>query len=254
SAAAPTVTVDIQLSGVAVVQLNRPDACNALNSMMLDSIHKMEKNVRAVVLCGAGSAFCAGADLKERKGMTNAQWESQHKIFQRAALTFRALPMPTIAALNGHAFGGGFELALLADWTVACESAKLGFPEVNYGIFPGLGGTQLLSRYIGLPRAKRLILTGESISAQEAHRMGIVASVQSCPEATIQAAIRDAELVASKPPGAIERAKLAIWEGYQVNTFNDAWDYSLGLYSECVRSDERIQGMLAAQDRLLPRQ
>jgi enoyl-CoA hydratase len=139
------------------VVLNRPEVYNAFSTKMAleidaafcDVSHSTmsgEKDIRAVVLSGAGKGFCAGADLKERQGLEDAEWMEQHAIFRKCAQSLLSSPVPVIAAVEGAAFGGGFELVLMADWVVAGVGARLAYPEVTRGLFPGLGGMQLLHR------------------------------------------------------------------------------------------------------------
>ena len=260
------VNVDVKENGVAVVFLNRPNARNALNTNLASQLLEVfegikdksikaigNSSIKAVVLSGYGQSFCAGADLKERQGMTNEQWESQHEIFQKCCRTYQSLPIPTIAAANGHAFGGGFELICLSDWAFASSSAQFGFPEVRLGIFPGLGGTQTLSRLVGINAARRLILTGVTLNADEGHQLGLFSGIEVDGSATLQAAINDANLVAKNAPLAVQLAKRAIWEGYQIPKFNDAWNFSLELYGNSFRSPERIEGMNAYNEKRHPK-
>ena len=261
-----SVNVDVKENGVAVVFLNRPNARNALNTSLASQLLEVfegikEKSnkvkgvtsIKAVVLSGYGKSFCAGADLKERQGMTDEQWESQHQIFQKCCRTYQSLPIPTIAAANGHAFGGGFELICLSDWAYASSSAQFGFPEVRLGIFPGLGGTQTLPRLIGINAARRLILSGATLNANQGYQLGLFSGIEVDGSATLQAAIDDANLVAKNGPLAVKLAKRAIWEGYQIPKFNDAWNFSLELYGNSFKSQERIEGINAYNEKRHPK-
>lgn len=256
------VQLDIKDNGVAIVSLNRPNSRNALNTELALQLHaifdelrenhcKSSRNalVKAVVVTGNGKAFCAGADLKERQGMTDDEWDAQHKIFQKCFQSFQGLPMPTIAAANGHGFGGGLELICLADWAFASSEARFGFPEVGLGIFPGLGGTQTLSRLVGINTARRLILTGKTITADEGYELGLFSRVECSGEKTLQTAIDDANRIARNGPSAVRLAKQAIWEGYQISQFKDAWDLSLKYYGKAFRSHERIEGVKAFNEK-----
>ena len=259
------VDVDIRSNGVVVVALNRPEARNALNTTLasqlcnviegiLDKSIKPKGNssVKAVVLTGKGKAFCAGADLKERHGMANEEWETQHTIFQKCCKSFQNLPIPTIAAANGYAFGGGLELICLADWAFASKNASFGFPEVRLGIFPGLGGTQTLVHLIGINAARRLVLTGTTLTADEGHRLGLFIGIEPDSSSTLEAAVRDANLVAENGPLAVRLAKRAIWEGYQTPKFEDAWNLSLKYYRKAYQSEERIEGINAYNEKRPP--
>ena len=165
---------------VAVLVLDRPEALNALSFAFLeeiadafDTVPKM--GVRALLITGAGAkAFCAGADVKELRGRDAAQ---QRRGIERGQAIFArldALPICSIAVVNGYAFGGGLELALAATFRLAGAGAKLGFPEIKLGLIPGYGGTQRLPRVVGEARALELILTGRTLGAEEALRIGLV--------------------------------------------------------------------------------
>ncbi len=131
--------------------------------------------VRCVVLTGAGDrAFCAGADLKERRGMSDADWQAQHVIFERQYQALLDVPVPVIAAVNGHAFAGGLEMMLACDFAYAVPTARFALTEVTLGIMPGAGGTQMLPRAVGERRAKEIILTGRPFGAEEALHWGLV--------------------------------------------------------------------------------
>src|SRR5262249_28590828 len=131
--------------------------------------------VRAVVLTGAGNkVFCAGGDLKERNGMTKAQWEAQHEIFERKKWAQLECPVPIIGAANGHAYAGGLESLLVCDFIYAAETARFALTEVTLGIMPGSGGTQLLPRAVGERRAKEIIFLGKPFTAKEAFEWGLV--------------------------------------------------------------------------------
>jgi len=152
---------------VVTVEFNRPEALNAMNTAMGEDLlrcfdaFQWDKAARVVVLTGSGTkAFCVGGDLKERQGMTDEVWRAQHVIFEAGAARVLHCPVPVIAAVEGFAMGGGCELAVLSDFIVASETAVFAVPEVTLGIFPGIGGTQLLPRIIGGPLAKEMIFTG----------------------------------------------------------------------------------------------
>src|SRR5687768_14103763 len=146
-----TVAIE-QRDHVLVVTLNRPSALNALSTQMGRELYDLwtrltaePGNTRCVVLTGAGDrAFCAGADLKERDGMTETVWRAQHEIFERAFMALMELPLPIIAAVNGHAFGGGLEMALCCDFIYAARTARMALSETRLGLMPGGAGTQNL--------------------------------------------------------------------------------------------------------------
>src|SRR4051812_14713520 len=146
-----------EIDQILVVRLNRPQVLNALNTQMgKDQVELWTRlaaepgALRCVILTGAGDrAFCAGADLKERDGMSETVWRAQHEIFERAFMALMELPLPVIAAVNGHAYGGGLEMALCCDFIYAARTAKMALPETSRGLIPGGGGTQNLSRAAG---------------------------------------------------------------------------------------------------------
>jgi len=162
---------------VVTVTLNRPEQMNAMNTAMGEDLLACftalaaDPDARAVVFTGSGEkAFCAGGDLKERNEMSDEQWRAQHVIFEQGAMRLLRCPIPVIAAVEGFALAGGCELAILSDFVVAGETAVFGVPETTLGIFPGIGGTQLLPRIVGAPLAKELIFTGRRMKAEEAKR------------------------------------------------------------------------------------
>ena len=167
-------TLECKQASTHVLQvcMNRPEVGNALNTQMaLDMLDLWTRltdvpgNIRCVILTGAGSKiFCAGGDLKERNGMTPQAWQHQHEIFERSYWAQIDLPLPVIGAVNGHAFGGGLEIALCCDFLYASQDARFAFPEVTLGIMPGMGGTQNLPRALGERRAKELIMTGRPMN------------------------------------------------------------------------------------------
>ncbi|XP_015278772.1 PREDICTED: enoyl-CoA hydratase domain-containing protein 2, mitochondrial isoform X2 [Gekko japonicus] len=167
--------------GIAEIQMNRPHAKNALGKVFVDELYetldilRYDENVRVVIIkSNVKGVFCAGADLKQRAQMTDSQ--AVHFVQRLRSLMdgVASLPMPTIAAIEGYALGGGLELALACDLRVAASSAKMGLIETTRGLFPGAGGSQRLPRCIGVGRAKELIFTGRQIDGQEAYSIGLV--------------------------------------------------------------------------------
>jgi enoyl-CoA hydratase len=171
-------------SGVQRLTLNRPEVRNALDSELGDALlaaveeAATDPAVRAVVLTGAGDrAFAAGADINELRDRTHLTETSSVSSRRRVARLLETMPKPTIAALNGHALGGGLEIALGCDFRLAVPKATFGFPEITLGIMPGNGGTQRTARLVGEARALELVLTGERISADRAEHIGLVHAV-----------------------------------------------------------------------------
>jgi enoyl-CoA hydratase len=164
----------------AVLMLNRPEALNALSVAVLRQLEMAFEEVaksraRALIITGAGNkAFCAGADIKEFRNQSMLDSKARTELGQATFAKLDRLPIASIAVLNGYAFGGGLELALASTFRLALPNAKLGQPEIKLGTIPGYGGTQRLPRLIGEARAMELILSGRTIDAQEAERIGLV--------------------------------------------------------------------------------
>jgi enoyl-CoA hydratase len=169
-----------QIEDYALLRLNRPEALNALSFGILREIATALDQVavwkvRALLVTGAGEkAFCAGADIKELRGRSLIERKRGAELGQATFARLERLPFPSVAAINGFAFGGGLELALACTFRVAVRTAKLGLPEIKLGLIPGYGGTQRLPRLIGEARALDLILLGRTVTAEEAERMGLV--------------------------------------------------------------------------------
>ena len=167
----------------AVLTLDRPEALNALSAAVLRELAQAFDEVakgdaRALIVTGAGSkAFCAGADIKELTGRSLSAQRRDAEFGQSVLARLDTLPMPSVAAINGYAFGGGLELALACTFRIASPAAKMGLPEIKLGLIPGYGGTQRLPRAVGEARALELIMTGRTIEAEEALRIGLVQRV-----------------------------------------------------------------------------
>ena len=164
----------------AVVTLNRPNALNALSFALIDDLARVLDDVaasgaRALLITGAGTkAFCAGADIKELTGRGLAAQKRRGEVGQQTFAKIERLSMPSVAVINGYAFGGGLEMALACTFRIATPNAKMGLPEVKLGLIPGYGGTQRLPRAVGEGRAMEMILTGRTVDADEALRIGLV--------------------------------------------------------------------------------
>jgi enoyl-CoA hydratase len=205
--------------GIAVLTMNRPKALNALDSRTLAELDQVlqgearDPAVRALVLTGAGDkAFVAGADISEMSAMSPARARAFAELGQRALSRLEALPIPTIAAVNGFALGGGSELALACDLLYASERARFGQPEVNLGLLPAWGGTQRLARRVGAMRALEIVLTGETYDAARAKEMGLCLEVLA-PDALLPHAKAKAKVIASRGPLAVAAAKRVLRAG-----------------------------------------
>ncbi len=244
-------------SGVAWVTLNRPDARNALSRSVNLDLARLARElggdpkVRAVVLTGAGDrAFCAGADLKERKGVTAEDTGPYVDAISGAINAWAAMPKPTVAAVNGFAFGGGFELALACDFRIAADNASFALTEVRLGIMPGAGGTQRLPRLIGVARAKELIMLGRRIDARRALDIGLVNVVAPAGElaTTVEEFLDDLSACA---PLSVVKAKEAIDRGTEVG-IDEGLRIERRCYDVTLFSDDRNEGLRAFAEKRPP--
>jgi enoyl-CoA hydratase/carnithine racemase len=204
---------------IVVITLNRPHADNAITTEMgarltevLETV-AVRPAVRAVIITGAGDrAFSVGSDLRQRKNMTKEDWLRQRQDFDRTLYTLRQLRKPIFAAVNGIAYGGGCEIAQSADFIIASDNATFGQPEAMIGLAAGGGSPALLPRLLPPGRALQMLMTGDPISAQEAHRLGMVNEIH--PQAELMdAARRIAKKIASNSPTAVQAAKRAVKMG-----------------------------------------
>ncbi|WOE32938.1 MULTISPECIES: enoyl-CoA hydratase [unclassified Acinetobacter] len=211
-----TVTIDYYTDAVAIIQINRPEAKNALNTevrqQLAAAVQAESENdaVRVIIITGGEEVFAAGADLKEL-----AEASSMEVYLRRAERYWHSIaqcPKPIIAAVNGFALGGGCELAMHADIIIAGKSAQFGQPEVKVGIMPGAGGTQRLLRAVGKFHAMRMLMTGCLISAEEAFQMGLVSQITEDTN-TLPVAIKMAQQIAKLPPLALEQIKESVLLG-----------------------------------------
>ena len=242
---------------VVTVTLDRPSALNAINTAMgrelLSCFESLfwDKEARVVILTGTGEkAFCVGGDLKERQGMTDDDWRDQHVIFEQAALRLLHCPQPVIAAVEGFAMGGGCELAVLSDFIVASETAVFAVPEVTRGIFPGIGGTQMLPRIVGGPFAKEMVYTGRRVSAEEAKAVGLINHLVPAGQAAAKAR-EIAETIAQNGPIAVRQAKKAVSWGSEVD-LETGMRLSIEAYNITVNTEDRLEGVRAFNERRPP--
>ncbi|MDQ3368219.1 MAG: enoyl-CoA hydratase-related protein [Myxococcota bacterium] len=240
------------------VTLQREAVRNALslavNLRLSELAHELEQDdeIRAIVITGAGDkAFCAGADLKERKGIPASDSSPYINAIAGAINGWGEIRKPTIAAMNGSAYGGGLELAMACDFRILVEGAELGLTEVRLGIMPGAGGTQRLPRLVGEARAKEMILLGRKITAARALEYGLVNQV--VPRADLLATVEGmlAEL-AGCAPMSVTQAKSAIENGYG-KPLTDALDLERQLYDLTLFSEDRDEGLAAFAEGRPPR-
>jgi enoyl-CoA hydratase len=201
---------------IALITLNRPHADNAITTEMGASLTDVLETiavrpaVRVVIITGAGSrAFSVGSDLRQRKNMTKEDWLRQRQDFDRTLYTLRELRKPIFAAVNGLAYGGGSEIAQSTDFIIASDNATFGQPEAMIGLAAGGGSPVFLPRVLPPGRALQMLMTGDPISAQEAHRLGMVNEIYAQAE-LMEAAHRIAEKIASNSPTAVQAVKRAV--------------------------------------------
>jgi enoyl-CoA hydratase/carnithine racemase len=253
-----TLKLESKGENILVVTLNRPEVLNAINTQMghdqLDLWSRLTAEpgkLRAVVLTGSGErAFCAGGDLKERDGMTQAAWQAQHELFERAFVALVECTVPVIAAVNGHAFGGGLEMALCCDFAYAAPNARFALSEVSLGIMPGGMGTQSLPRAVGERRAKELILTARPFSAAEALEWGVLNRL--CEAAKlVQEALATAQAIAANAPLSVRQAKKSIHYGLQVDLLT-GYRFEIEAYNRLVDTEDRREGVKAFNEKRKP--
>jgi enoyl-CoA hydratase len=235
---------------IAFLKFNRPKALNALNSETLDELKAacetlaLNPDVWVVIVTGEGDkAFVAGADIVEMKDMTAIEGMNFSQRGHESISMLEKMDKPTIAAVNGFALGGGFEVALACDFIYASDKAKIGFPETGLGIFPGFGGTQRAAKLVGLAKAKELIFTAKMINAQEAYEMGLVNKV--VPHDQLMAEVQAvAEQIKAKGPFAVRLAKQCVnkslYLGMDEALMLEAKDFGL-----CFATKDQKEGMAA---------
>jgi len=249
------VTMEIS-ENVAIIRLNRPGVMNAFNFDMLRvlsshlDILRFNPEVRVLIITGAGKAFSAGADLKERAGMSPEQVRDFIYHIRRLMDDVEQFTKPVIAAVNGVALGGGTELALAADIRLASENATLGLTETRLAIIPGAGGTQRLPRLVGKGVAKEMIFTGRRIDAREALRIGLVNHVHP-PEALMDACLALAADICQSGPIAVEQAKYAINRGLETD-LNTGLAIESNAYWVCIPTEDRREGLAAFREKRKP--
>ena len=239
---------------IGIITLNRPEARNALNRKMIqelgDALTELENDlqIRVIIITG-NKDFCAGADIKEMNAIKPEEIESfcrwGHKVFEQ----LENMGKPVIAAITGFALGGGCELVLACDIRIAGESAKFGQPEVNLGLIPGFGGTQRLSRLVGIGKAKEMILTGEIINAKEAAAIGLVNRVEKDEELMAKAE-EMSQVIAQKGPIAVKMAKKLINENQEITK---GLEKEIEFFARCFTTQDRLEGIKAFLEKRKPR-
>jgi len=253
-----TLSIESVDEHVAIVRLNRPDASNALNTQMgrdlvrcFEDVALDPQNLRCIVLTGTGDkAFCAGGDLKERRGITDEAWTRQHVIFERMVRALIDCPVPIIGAVNGAAYGGGCEIAGACDFLYAADSARFALTEVTLGIMPGGGGTQTLPRAVGERRAKELILTGKPFTATQARDWGLVNEVFPLSE-LLREALATAARIARNAPISTRQVKQAVNYGLNMDLASGMM-FEIEAYNRMVPTEDRREGIRAFNEKRKP--
>lgn len=246
-----------QEDGIGILTINRESALNALNEPVIHELNEFlnhvdaDKSLKVLVITGAGpKAFVAGADIKSMQGFTEAQALEMtirgQKVFQR----IENLRIPSIAAVNGFALGGGFELALSCDFIIASENAKFGLPEVGLGLIPGYGGTQRLSRSVGKSVARFITLTGDVYSAQQAYEWGLVVRVCASSE-LMNECNKIAKTLSSRGPLAQSLAKQAINLGFD-KAQSEGLQLEAELFAKTFSTKDQQEGIAAFIEKRKP--
>ena len=254
-----TLSLETKGEHVLLVTLNRPEVLNAINTQMgrdqLDFWTRLTAEpgkLRCVIVTGSGDrAFCAGGDLKERDGMTQAEWQAQHEIFERAFVALVECTVPVIAAVNGHAYGGGLEMALCCDFVYAVPGARFALSEVRLGIMPGGMGTQNLPRAVGERRAKELIFSARPFSAAEGLEWGLVNRVCE-PARLLEEAFATAQAIAENGPLSVRQAKKSIHYGLQMD-LSTGYRFEIEAYNRLVDTADRREGVKAFNEKRKPK-
>ncbi len=237
-------------NGIGTLTINRPKSLNALNTQVLEDLHDalieidQDKEIDVLIVTGAGDrAFIAGADITEMKDKDALEGRSFSNFGNKVFSLLENLSQPTIAAVNGFALGGGAELAMACDIRIGSEYSKFGQPEVGLGIIPGFGGTQRLSRLVGLAKAKELIYTGKTIKADEAKDIGLVNDVVAADE-LMDTAIELAELILKQAPLAVKASKRAINRGYEMDLIHGL-EMEAEMFGVQFSTEDQKNGMTA---------
>lgn len=232
---------------IGIIKINRPEALNALNSQLLGELDSLldsidTESVGCLLITGAGNrAFAAGADIQEMKDFTGEEAIEFSMLGNQVFQKVEQFPVPVIAVVNGYALGGGCELAMSCDFIMCSENAVFAQPETGLGIIPGFGGTQRLSRKVGMAKAKELIYTGRKMNAAEAYRTGLVCEIYSCEELMKQAVLT-AERICANGRKAVRRSKEAI-QAEAKRQMYEGIRHEVFLFGECFGDEEQQRRM-----------
>jgi enoyl-CoA hydratase/carnithine racemase len=253
-----TLKIAIGADRVGIVTMHRPEVRNAMNTRMMTEIRDLFAGfyvdpdaAACLVLTGAPGGFCSGADLRERKGMSDAAWRRQHAVVEQMVRAIHDCPIPIIAAVNGAAYAGGMEIALASDFVYAAQSARFALTEVTLGILPGAAGTQNLPRAVGVRRAKELILTGAPFTAEEACAWGMVNKVVP-DDKLMEEVLAVARRIAENAPVSVRQAKKAIDKATELDRAS-GYAFELEAYYRTVVTEDRQEGINAFNEKRKPR-
>ncbi len=242
---------------LALIRIDRPERMNCFDyptlvelQELVDAV-KVDESVRVVVFTGTGKAFSAGADLKERVTLNETEVRRNVLAIREVFASIAALPQPTIAAVNGHALGGGFEWMLACDFRIIVDGALVGLTETSFGIIPGAGGTQRLPRLIGETRAKELIFTAKKIDAETAERYGLVSQVVATRAELLPACFELAAAMLRNGPIAIRQAKQAIDGGMDVS-LAEGLRLETEAYEAVIPTEDRLEALRAFAEKRTP--
>jgi enoyl-CoA hydratase/carnithine racemase len=242
---------------VGVLLIERPARKNALSRELLEAFAAMRATVqaddelRALIITGAGDAFCAGADLKERATMSDTEVRQQLERYRTALGWLDSSELPVVAAINGPALGGGLELALLCDLRIAAPTAVLGLPETRLGIIPGAGGTQRLVHVVGEATAKRMILLGERVDAKTAHERGLVHELASSAETLLDETLSWIAPIAEGAPVA-QAAALEAIDAARSLPLSEGLEFERQQYERCLATEDRKEALRAFAEKRAP--
>lgn len=239
---------------VGVLALNRPDVLNALNRELMQELvaelERMDRDdaVKAIVITGNDQAFAAGADIKEMadESAVSLLLKRQFDVWDRIG----GIAKPIIAAVSGHVLGGGCELMMSCDLVVASDTARFGQPEIRLGVMPGAGGTQRMTRAVGLRKAMELLLTGDTMPAEEALRCGLINKVAPV-ELYLEEALKLARRIAAQPPLAVRLIKQAVRKAQDL-PLAEGLDYERQCFHLLFASEDQKEGMRAFQEKRNP--
>lgn len=253
---AENLLLETHPNGILSIQLNRPDKLNALNESLIDELSacfkqaQNDKAIKAVLISGQGKAFCAGADIKRLQNADDKAGLAFAEHGQTCFNLLQNLGKPSLAAINGYAFGGGCELAMAAHMRIASTEASFAQPEVKLGVIPGFGGTQRLSRLVGVGRALDLCLTGRVIKAEEALTWGLISEVTSAEDLLNRAMAILTELV-KLAPLAMEYIATTIHQGFDM-PLNKALHFEAEQFAKICLSQDCHEGVNAFLEKRTP--